>query len=229
MGIFQRISRIFSAKANKAVDTIENPAEISEQILRELHDKQTVAINATADIKATALKNEADLAKANEDVIKWEQRVNAMLDKIEKEGSTPELEAFAKSAAEKYNEAIATVKKREQLVSVSKQQVATMETNVAKIREAIETAKDKSKTIAARQKVAEASESVNKAMASTNMDGLMGTLERMEEKVEATEFRAEAYAGATDNSTTAQKIDAMIGNTTADDTLAAFRAKRNTK
>jgi hypothetical protein len=38
----------------------------------------------------------------------------------------------------------------------------------------------------------------------------------MEEKVEATEFRAEAYAGSTDNSTTAQKIDSMIGNTTAD-------------
>jgi phage shock protein A len=227
MGIIQRIGRLFSAKANKAVDAMENPAEISEQILRELQEKQTIAINATADVKANALKNEAELAKANEDVVKWEQRVNAMLDKIEKEGSTPELEGFAKSAAEKYNEAVATVKKRQQLVEVSKQQVSTMEANVVKIREAIETAKDKSKTIAARQKVAEASETVNKAMSSTNMDGLMGTLDRMEEKVEATEFRAEAYAGVTDNSTTAQKIDAVIGNTSADDTLAAFRAKRN--
>ena len=227
MSLIQRIGRIFSAKANKAVDTIENPAEISEQILRELQEKQMVAINATADVKANSLKNEADLAKAKQDLISWEHRLNAMLDKIEKEGSTPELEAFAKSAAEKYNEANETVKKREQLVAVSKQQVATMETNVAKIREAIETAKDKSKTIAARQKVAEASEVVNKAMSSTNMDGLMGTLDRMEEKVEATEFRSEAYAGATDNSTTAQKIDSMIGSTTADDTLAAFRAKRN--
>lgn len=227
MGILQRISRIFSAKANKAVDTIENPTEISEQILRELQDKQNVAINATADVKATYLKNESDLVKANDDVVKWEHRVNAMLDKIEKEGSTPEMEIYAKEAAEKYNEAVSTVKKRQQLVEISKQQVSTMESNVAKIREAIETAKDKSKTISARQKVAEASETVNKAMSSTNMDGLMGTLERMEEKVEATEFRAEAYAGATDNSTAAQKIDAVIGNTSADDTLAAFRAKRN--
>jgi phage shock protein A len=227
MSILQRIRRIFSAKANKVVDTIENPTEISEQILRELQEKQAVAINATADVKANALKNEAELAKAKDDVVKWELRVNSMLDKIEKEGSTPELEAFAKSAAEKYNEAVTTVRKRQQLVEVSKQQVSTMETNVAKIREAIESAKDKSKTIAARQKVAEASEIVNKAMSSTNMDGLMGTLERMEEKVEATEFRAEAYAGATDNSTTAQKIDSIIGNTSADDTLAAFRAKRS--
>jgi phage shock protein A len=226
MSILQRIRRIFSAKANKVVDTIENPTEISEQILRELQEKQTVAINAAADVKANALKNEAELAKAKDDVVKWELRVNSMLDKIEKEGSTLELEAFAKSAAEKYNEAVTTVRKRQQLVEISKQQVSTMETNVSKIREAIESAKDKSKTIAARQKVAEASETVNKAMSSTNMDGLMGTLERMEEKVEATEFRAEAYAGASDNSTTAQKIDSIIGNTSADDTLAAFRAKR---
>jgi hypothetical protein len=61
MSILQRIRRIFSAKANKVVDTIENPTEISEQILRELQEKQAVAINATADVKANALKNEAEL------------------------------------------------------------------------------------------------------------------------------------------------------------------------
>lgn len=63
-------------------------------------------------------------------------------------------------------------------------------------------------------------------MSSTNTDGLLGTLDRMEEKVAATEYRAEAYAGSAANSSAASKIDAIINNTSTDATLAAFRANR---
>jgi phage shock protein A len=226
MGIFNRLSRIFSAKANTAVDTMENPAEISQQIIRELDEKFNTAISAEAEIKAISLKNSADLAKAKQEVVEWEKRLNGILDKIDKGDSSTTTADLAKTAATKYNDAVANVAKKEQLVAKSAEQVKTMEANVHNIQEAIEAAKDKSKNIEARQKVAEASETINKAMSSTNTDGLMGTLDRMEEKVAATEFRAEAYAGSAANSSAASQIDELIGSTSADDTLAAFRAKR---
>jgi len=226
MGIFNRLGRIFSAKANTVVDEMENPTEISAQIIRELEGKFNVAVNAEAEIKAISLKNGADLEKAKQEVSEWEKRLNGILDKIDKGDNSPTTADLSKTAATKYNEAVANVAKKEQLVAKSAEQVKTMEANVMHIKEAIEAAKDKSKNIEARQKVAEASETINKAMSSTNTDGLMGTLDRMEEKTAATEFRAEAYAGTAANSSAASQIDELIGSTSADDTLAAFRAKR---
>lgn len=229
MGIFNRLGRIFSAKANTVVDNLENPTEMSEQIIRELESKFNTAVNAEAEIKAIALKNSADLAKAKQEVIDWDKRLNNTLDKIDAGDNSPETAELSRMAASKYNDAVNNVAKKEQLVAASTEQVKTMEANVNHIKEAIEMAKDKSKNIEARQKVAEASETINKAMSSTNTDGLMGTLDRMEEKVAATEYRAEAYAGSAANSSVASKIDALISNSSADDTLAAFRAKRNQK
>ena len=229
MGILNRLSRIFSAKANTVVDTMENPTEISEQIIRELNEKFNTAVSAEAEIKAISLKNSADLAKAKQEVAEWEKRLNGILDKMDKGDNSTTTADLAKTAAAKYNDAVANVAKREQLVAKSAEQVKTMEANVLHIKEAIESAKDKSKSIEARQKVAEASETINKAMSATNTDGLMGTLDRMEEKVAATEFRAEAYAGSAANSSAASQIDELIGSTSADDTLAAFRAKRSAK
>ena len=226
MGLLGRIGRIFSAKANTVVDELENPTEISQQIIRDLEEKFQKAVDAEAQVKAINLRNNADLVKAKQDVVEWEKRLNGVLNKIDAGDNSHETVILSETAANKYNDAVNDVTKKEQIVVTSDEQVKIMEANIKHIQEAIESAKNKSKNIEARQKVAEASETINKTLSSTNTDGLIGTLDRMEEKVAQTEYRAEAYAGSSSNSSSASKIDELINSSSTSDTLAAFREKR---
>ena len=57
----------------------------------------------------------------------------------------------------------------------------------------------------------------------------MSTLDRMEEKTSKDEFIAEAYAEGASNTSDEAKINAVLGNTSVEDTLAAFKAKRASK
>ena len=225
MGLGDRIKRIFKSEANAAVDKLEDPTKISEQILRELNENLAKAIDSEAQVKAIALKNKADLQKNQEAVADWEHKLNGILDKIEK-GTTPDLENLSKIAAQHYNDAVANAGKSEQLVKISDAQVAKMEGNIKTLQSRITEAKDKTKNIQARQEVAKASEVINKSLSSSNTDGLMSTLDRMEESVSKTEFTAEAYAESASNTSDEAKINEVLGSTSADDTLAAFMAKR---
>ena len=227
MGLGDRIKRIFKSEANSAVDKLEDPTKISEQILRELNENLSKAIESEAQVKAIALKNKADLQKNQEAVTDWEHKLNGILDKIEKAGTSPDMENLSKIAAQHYNDAVANAGKSEQLVKISDAQVAKMEGNIKTLQSRITEAKDKTKNIQARQEVAKASEVINKSLSSVNTDGLMSTLDRMEENVSKTEFTAEAYAETASNTSDEAKINEVLGSTSADDTLAAFKAKRN--
>jgi phage shock protein A len=222
MGILNRLGRIFKSEANAAIDKAEDATKISEQILRELNEKLEIAIKAEAEVKAIDLKNKSDLLKAKNDLAGWENRLNGILDRIDKGEDLTEL---SKNAATHYNECNANVKRLDDIVKISTNQVDTMEKNITHLRDSINSAHDKATNISSRQKVAEATETINKAINSSNIDGLMNTLDRMENKISATEFVAESYA-STPTISDEKKIDDILNKNSIEDTLTAFRNKR---
>ena len=229
MSIWSRLGFVGKAKANTIVDSMENATEISNQAVREYNEKLNEAINATASIQATNLRAQADVKTAEIAVTDWEKRVNGLLDKIDGGDNSPETAELAKTAAGKFHEAEQMVIKKVAIAKHTQEQVDAITATVEHLQEEIENAKDKAHDIASRQKVADATLVINKAMSSTNTDGLKAIMERMEEKVSETEFAGQAYAGAAGNGSAASKIDKVLGSTSADDALAAFRAKRATK
>jgi len=229
MGLGERLKRLFKSEAHAAVNKLEDPTKISEQVIRELGEKLQEAINAEAQVKAIALKNKSEALKAKSSVEEWSRKVEGMLDKIEKEGSSPELEKLAEIAAGHYDDATKRAAELEKIASISNQQANAMEGTIKTLQTKISEAKDKSKNIEARQQIAEASKTINMAMSSTNTDGLMATLEHMEEKVAKDEFVAEAYANSTGNSSDEAKINEALNSNSASSTLAAFKAKRQQK
>ena len=70
MSLLQRLFRIGVSNANAIVDQMEDQVKIADQIVRELSENLQEAMNAEAQIKATALqtraneKKERDLAEA---------------------------------------------------------------------------------------------------------------------------------------------------------------------
>ena len=78
-----------------------------------------------------------------------------------------------------------------------------------------------------RAKTADVSEKINKTLSSVDTDGLMGTLDRMDAKVTAQEFRSQAYAEVRDTTLSSeQEINKILG-TTSSSALDAIKAKRN--
>ena len=228
MNIWQRLGFVSKAKANDVVDKLEDPTQITNQVLREFNEKLNEAISATATVQANNLKAQADVEKAKTAVKDWEKRVNGLLDKIDNGDNTPDTAELAKTAAGKYKEAEDSLAKKIGIASHTQLQVDTMSATVEYLQTEIEKSKDKAHDIASRQKVADATLTINKALSASNTDGLNSIMERMEEKVAETEFAGQAYAGIDANSSAASKIDKALGSNAAEDTLAAFRLKRKT-
>ena len=78
MSIFDRLFRIGKAEANAAIDKLEDPAKMADQILRELRSNYQQAIQGEAEIKALALQHRASELKARNTADEWEKKTNTM-------------------------------------------------------------------------------------------------------------------------------------------------------
>ena len=226
MSIWTRLGFVSKAKANDAIDKLEDPTQMSNQVLRDFNEKLNEARNALASVQATNLRAQADVQTATTSLGDWEKRVNGLLDKIDGGDATPETATLAKTAAGKYHEAEQSLAKKQGIAQHTQEQVDAMSSTVEHLEESIESAKDQAHDIASRQKVADATLTINKALSSTNTDGLQAILNGMAEKVATKEFAGQAWASTSNGGTAAQKIDKMLGSSSADDTLANFRNKR---
>ena len=81
-----------------------------------------------------------------------------------------------------------------------------------------------------RAKTADVSEKINKTLSNVDTDGLMSTLDRMDAKVTAQEFRSQAYAEVRDTTLSSeQEINKILGSSSGTSALDAIRAKRISK
>ena len=226
MGLLQRLGLISKSKANAALDTIENPSEISDQIIRELKQSYETALRGQAEIKAIILGHRAKQQAAESKAKEWEAKVNELLDMMEKgkletvkgerlaEDAANKVAAFEKEAAE-YNK----------MATSEDSKFATLEKNTTKIKEQISEAETRVSMLKSRAKTAEVSEKVNVTLSSVKTDGLMDTLNRLEEKVATKEMVAEAYADV-EHSASANEIDDVLSENKSSSALERIKAKR---
>lgn len=74
MSIFDRLFRIGKAEANAAVDKLEDPSKMADQILRELRANYQQAIQGEAEIKALSLSHRASELQARNKADEWERK-----------------------------------------------------------------------------------------------------------------------------------------------------------
>src|SRR5580692_741488 len=107
MSIFDRLFRIGQAEANAAVDKMEDPAKMAEQILRELRSNYQQAIQGEAEIKALALQHRASELQYRNTASDWEKKTNELLDRVEtKQLDEAKGNDLAAKAAESYQAAL---------------------------------------------------------------------------------------------------------------------------
>jgi phage shock protein A len=228
MGLFERIFRIGKSEVNAAVDKLEDPIKMADQVLRELKENYQQAIVGQSEVKAAALQHRAEEQKALAKAEEWEKKANDLLDLVE--GGNLEAEkgnTLASTAAESHDHAAKQANEYAAMAQKEEQALAVMETAIQQLKDRIAEAENRINLLKSRAKTAQVSESINKTLSSVDTDGLMGTLDRMDAKVTAQEFRSQAYAEVRDTTLSSeQEINKILG-TSSSSALDAIKAKRN--
>jgi phage shock protein A len=228
MSIFDRLFRISKAEANAAVDKLEDPAKMADQILRELRDNYQQAIQGEAEIKAMALQHRAEELKNRNIAGDWEKKTNELLDRVEtKQLDEAKGNDLANKAAQSYQAALGQADQYAKMAEKEESALAVMDLKIKQIKDQISETESRAQLINSRAKTAEVSERINKTLSNVDTDGLMATLNRMDQKASAQEFRAAAYAQLDDATmSTEQEINKVLGTGSSTNALEAIKAKR---
>ena len=228
MSIFDRLFRIGKAEANAAVDKLEDPAKMADQILRELRANYQQAITGEAEIKALALQHRASELQNRNAADDWERKANELLDRVEsKQLDEAKGNELAMKAAEAHQNALVQAEQFAKMAEKEEAAVAVMDAKIKQIKEQISETESRAQLISSRAKTAEVTEKINKTLSNVDTDGLMATLNRMDQKATAAEFRSAAYAQIEDSTMSSeQEIDKVLGSSSASNALEAIKAKR---
>ena len=227
MSLLQRLFRIGASNAHAIVDKMEDQVKMADQIVRELSENLSEALNAEAQIKATALQTRANEKKERDLAAEWEQKTNQLLDAVEqKKVEEAKGNDLAAQAAKTYQEHLNAAEKYKADADKQDAAIAQMDQKVRGLRDAITEAKHRTELIKSNSQVADASLAINKALSNVDTDGLMATLDRMEAKTTATQFLADAHASIAEQSmSTEQEINKVLESSSSS-ALDAFKAKR---
>lgn len=228
MSIFDRLFRIGKAEANAAIDKLEDPSKIADQILRELRENYQQAIQGEAEIKAQALQHRASELQSRNKADEWEKKTNELLDRIDaKQLEEAKGNELAAKAAQAHADALKEAEQYRLMAEKEESAVNVMDLKIKQIKDQIAETENRAKMIQSRAKTAEVSEKINKTLSNVDTDGLMQTLNRMDERASAQEFRAAAYAQLEDSTlSTEQEINKALGEDSSNSALDAIKAKR---
>ncbi len=216
MNIFKRLLRIGQAEIHSAVDKMEDPIRMTEQGIREMRDDLDKALQASAQIRAMAIRTKNDKIKKETEAQDYENKAVLLLTKARKgEIDMSQAEKLAKEALTlKENLMIEAKTLEEQLVTHEKS-ADDIQKNVDILRFNITKWENELKTLKSRIKVSRATKEVNKQMAQIDSNSTISMLERMKEKVEEEEALAQAYG---DMAKKSKSVDDEINKVIGDET-----------
>lgn len=216
MNIFKRLLRIGQAEIHSAVDKMEDPIRMTEQGIREMRDDLDKALQASAQIKATAIRTKNDKTKKTNEAQDYENKAILLLTKAQKgEIDMGQAEKLAKEALSLKENLLMEVKSLEEQLVTHEKAADDIQKNVDILRFNITKWENELKTLKSRIKVSRATKEVNKQMAQIDSNSTISMLERMKEKVEEEEALAEAYGDIAKRS---KNVDDEINKVLGDET-----------
>jgi len=231
--IFRRGSKIAEAKANSALDKMEDPTEMTSQAIRDLNSKLTTAINAQASYKAMIIELKAKEKGKESEKSDWLEKAAKLQDHIDSDpAKTAEIEPLMVTALENSKKAETEAEGLTKNIAVQEVKYNKLVEEIKDLRQLINSTQENLVSLTTRQEVAKASVAVNKELSDlAGIDSTKAMIHKMEEKVTQQEALADAYAGIdADSATNESKIDEVLKHETTQssaDLLASFRANRS--
>jgi len=182
MGVFGRISNILRAKANNAIDNMENPIELLDQKIRDMEESLNEAKLSSAQILGNVHEIEKKMKAAEADSKDFDSKVRLAMSKGNEE--------LAKKALEKKLEADKSFASLKASYEDARVKAEAIKTKLRDLEEEIEETRRYRDEAAARFNNAEASGKVNEILANVDTKNNKINLDDIERKIQ----KKEAYA-----------------------------------
>jgi len=184
MGVFQRIAQLIKANINDLIDKAEDPEKMLNQLIidmtEQLEKAKLEVANAIADEKILAKKVEENKKLAEE----WQKKAELAVAKNEDE--------LAKEALKRKKEYDSLASEYQKQYDAQHEAVEKLKDGLRLLEDKIDEAKRKKDLLIARSKRADAQEIIGKTMSKLTDTSAFDSFERMAQKIEQKEARADA-------------------------------------
>lgn len=223
VNVFRRIFRIGKANVNAALDKMEDPVKMIEQVLRELDQDIAKVTAAVTTQMAVEKRFERELKEAEETVQRRDQQARKALENGEEELA---------------RQALIDKKRQMEKRDALKANYERAKANADKLRKQLQDMKDKveemktqKSTLIAQAEAAKATKKINETMSGVGSSNLVDTFAKMEEKIQQMHDEAEAAQQLADEGKSLdEKFDEMFKNSSRieiDEELEALKAEIN--
>ncbi|OPF51435.1 phage shock protein A [Clostridium baratii] len=216
MGVFNRISNMFKAKANSALDNMENPIELLDQKIRDMEESLNKAKISSAQIFGNLKNTEKAMEKSKELSKDYDEKVRLAMSKNNEELAKKALK-LKLDEDKKYE----TLKKSYEEQSVK---AKALKDNLIKLQEEIDKTRSYRDEASARLNNANASKQINEIMANVQTKKNSINLDDIERKIS----KEESYAEGLSDLKTPSLDDEFeaLNETSLDDELEKYRTNK---
>jgi len=215
MGVFSRISDIFKANVNDALDKAEDPEKMLKQMVIEMEESVNKATLSVASAIANEKSLQRKIEKAHRDVSDWQSKAKTAL--------TSGREDLAKAALEKKAIADRNVADLEPIYQQAKVSADKMRDQLNKLKAKLEEARSRQSTLIARSQAAKAQKQIAQSFSGVGSDAF-GKFDKFEEKIEKSESEAEAFEQlAGDNTSLDDEFKELSSSTEVDADLLKLK------
>lgn len=186
MGVIKRMSNIFRAKVNNAIDEMENPIELLDQKIRDMEESLNSAKLSSAQILGNVHEISKKMEVSERESKEYDEKVKLALSKGNEE--------LAKKALEKKLEADKTYESLKKSHIEAAQKAEAIKKRLGELEEELQKTRNYRDEAAARYNNAEAAKKVNEILADVSTDTNKINIDDIERKIQRKEAMAEGLA-----------------------------------
>jgi len=217
VGIFSRITDIFSSNVNDALDKAEDPEKMLKQMVLEMEESVNKATLSIAQSIANEKSLERKLEKARKDREDWQQKAMQALG--------ADREDLARAALEKKAITEKNIADLEPITIQAKETSIKLRTQLDMIKNKLDEARQRQSTLIARSQAAKAQKQLAQSVSGVGTDAF-SKFDKLEAKVETIEAEASAFEQlAGENTNLDQEFKKLSTNSNVDNELLKLKSQ----
>jgi phage shock protein A len=183
MSVFKRISNMFRAKVNNALDEVENPVELLDQKIRDMEESLSKAKLSSAQILGNVHEIRMKMESAQKEAVEYDEKVKLAISKGNEE--------LAKKALQKKLDAERSYETLSKSYEEASKKAEGIKGKLKELDEEIQKTRTYRDEAAARYNNAEASKKVNEILANVDTSTNKINIDDIERKIQRKEAIAE--------------------------------------
>jgi phage shock protein A len=220
--LFDRFVRVAKSNVNKVIQSMEDPEKVLDQAVDEMQQDLIKVRQSYAEVLATQRRVQSQKEQQQQMADQWYQRAQLAVEKGD--------DTLAKEALTRRQSAVSKVADLEAQATAMSNNVDQLFDSVKALEEKIAQAKEEKEQLIARARTAQTTSKVNEMLSDVGSSSGAGAFDRMKEKVEMLETRAEVSQGMLPGAKAPGSIEDQFKQLEAgnavDDELAALKGKR---